>query len=200
MEIPIRAQVLCRDGPGGEATHLIVHPATRRVTRLVVKERRSPHIERLVPFRLVEDASAQQIQLRCSQQELSMMSTFIKTTLVESSSSQLDGGYADLEIIYHHGFRKVKSKNILEDELVMDADTRVRSADGPVGRVDELLVDPANGAITHLRLRKGHMWAPKDVMVPITEVDRMGEQRIYLRMNRDDIEALPATVARRRNL
>ena len=128
------------------------------------------------------------------------MSTFIKTTLVESSPSQFDQGYAGSETIYHHGIHKVKSKNIPEDELVMDADTKVRSADGPVGRIDELLVDPASGSITHLRLRKGYMWAPKEVMVPISEVDRMGDQRIYLRMNRGDIEALPATVARRRYL
>ena len=126
------------------------------------------------------------------------MSTFIKTTLVESSPSPFDQGYAGPETVYHHGFQKVWTKNISEDELAVGADTKVKSADGHVGRIDDLLVDPASGSITHLRLRKGHMWAPKEVMVPITEVDRMGDQRIHLRMNRGDIEALPASAARKR--
>ena len=200
MDIPIEAKVLCTDGPGGKATHVIVHPAKRRVTPLVVKEGRSPRIERLVPFRLVEDASAQQIRLRCSQQELSRLPTFLKTTLVESSPVQFEHGFAGPESICQYGFHRVKTKNIPEDELVMDADTKVRSADGPVGRLGELLVDPVTGSITHLGLRKGHIWAQREVMVPVSEVDRIGDRRVHLRMNQADIEALSATTVRRRLL
>jgi len=199
MEIPIGAKVLCTDGPGGEATHVIVHPATKTVTRLVVKERRSPHVERLVPFRFVKDATGGQIRLRCSQQELSRMQTYLKTSFVEVDYVQYERGFADPLTIYNsHKFGKVKIENITEDELAVDTNTRVESADGRVGRIDELMVDPTSGSITHLRVRKGHMWAPKEVMVPVSEVDRIGGRRIYLRMNRAGIEALPATAARGR--
>jgi hypothetical protein len=54
MKVPIKARVQCTDGPGGEATHVVVHPVTEKVTRLVVSEAKSPHVERLVPFRFVE--------------------------------------------------------------------------------------------------------------------------------------------------
>jgi hypothetical protein len=199
MEIPVKAKVQCTDGPGGEATHVIVHPATKRITRLVVKEGRSPHVERLVPFRFVEDATAAQIRLRCSQQELSKMQTFLRTRFVETSSAYYGRGHADAQTIYTSpNFKKVKQENIPEDELAVDTDTRVRVTDGNVGRIDELMVDPASGSITHLMLRGGHMWAPKEVTVPISEVDRFGERAVYLRMSRAGIEALPAIAAQRR--
>ena len=66
MEIPIKARVQCTDGPGGEATHLVINPATMQVTRLVVKETKAPHVERLVPFKFVEDGDVSAIRLRCS--------------------------------------------------------------------------------------------------------------------------------------
>jgi len=198
MEIPIRAKVLCTDGPGGEATHVIVHPATKKVTRLAVKERRSPHVERLVPFRFVKDATGEQIRLRCSQQELSRMQTYLKTSFVEVDYVQYERGFADPLTIYNsHKFDK-KIENIPEDELAVDTGTRVESADGHVGRIDELMVDPTSGSITHLRLRKGRMWAPKVLTVPVSEVDRIGDRGVCLRMNRAGIEALPATAARGR--
>jgi hypothetical protein len=39
MEIPVRAKVQYADVLGGEATHVIVRPAAKRITCLVVKER-----------------------------------------------------------------------------------------------------------------------------------------------------------------
>ena len=199
MEIPVGAKVQCSDGPGGDATRIIVHPATKRVTRLVVKEQHSPHIQRLVPFRYVEDASGEQIRLRCSSQEPSGMQTYLKTKLVESNVEQYERGYAGAQPVYNrHTYSKVEVQNIPEDELALDAGTKVRSTDGPVGRIEELMVDPASGSITHLRLRKGHMWAPKEVSVPVSEVDRIGDLGVHLRMDRAGIAALPTNAARRR--
>lgn len=184
MEIPVRAKVQCTDGPGGEATHVIVHPTSKRVTRLVVRDARSPHVERLVPFKFVEGATASQISLRCSRQELSRMQAYTRTELVEPSW--------EYDERMPTGATRVKRVNVPEDELTMDADTQVRVTDGKAGRIDELMVDPASGSITHLMLRKGPPWAPKAVTVPVTEVERMDGKAVYLRTNRAAIEALPA--------
>jgi hypothetical protein len=190
MEIPIKAKVQCTDGPAGEATHLIVHPATRRVTRIVVKEVRSPHAERLVPFRLVEGTTVAEIHLRCSRQEVSRMQSFVRTEIVETAWSY--DGQTPTTV------KKVKRLNIAEDELAVDTGTQVRVTDGRAGRVDELLADPASGSITHLMLRKGPVWAPKAVTVPIIEVERMGREAVYLRTNKAAIEALSAAPVPRR--
>ena len=82
MEISIKARVQCADGPGGEATHVIVHPVTKQVTQLVVREAKSPHVERIVPFGFVRETADDKIRLRCSQLELSRMQSFVRTELV----------------------------------------------------------------------------------------------------------------------
>ncbi len=53
MDLPVDARVECTDGHGGRSAHVIVDPRRRRVTHLVVEERRRPHIARLVPIELV---------------------------------------------------------------------------------------------------------------------------------------------------
>jgi len=189
MAIPIKARVQCADGPCGEVTHVIVHPATKKVTRLVVKETKSPHVERLVPLRFVEDTTANEIHLRCSRQELSRMKSFVRTELVKSWSYD---GRMPTET------KKVKHLNIAEDELVMKAGTQVRATDGKVGRIDELMVDPDGGSLTYLVLREGPVWAPKVVTIPIAEVKQMDEKAVYLRTNRAGIETLPTAPGSRR--
>ena len=190
MEIPIRADVECADGPGGEVTHVIVHAATKKVTQIVVKEAKSPHAERVVPFRFVAEATAKEIRLRCSRQELTRMQPFIRIEVVETAWSQ--DGRMPTDV------KKVKRLNIAEDELAMDTGTQVRATDGNVGRMDEVMVDPANGFITHLVMREGHVWAPKEATVPVSEVERLGDKAVYLRKDRAAVAALPAVPARRR--
>jgi len=46
-------------------------------------------------------------------------------------------------------------------------------------------------------LREGHVWAPKEVTIPISEVDRIAEKIVYLKMSRANVEALPAISVRR---
>jgi hypothetical protein len=189
MEIPVKARVQCTDGPGGEATHLVVNPAAMQVTRLVVKETKAPHVERVVPFKFVEDGNADEIRLRCSRQEMAKMRLFVRTEIVETRS--YDGQMPT-------GTKKVKHLNIADGELAVDTHTPVRVTDGKAGHIGELMVDPASGSITHLRLRKGHILARKEVTIPASEVDRIGDRGVHLRMNRAGIEALPATAARSR--
>lgn len=182
MEIPIKARVQCTDGPGGEVTHVIVHPATKRVTRVVVKEARSPHVERVVPFRYVEDAIVDQIRLRCSRQELSKMQTFLRTESIETTLWWHGRGPAE--------FEEVKRENIPDDELAMDANTPVKATDGDAGRIEKLRVDRASGSIIRLTLQEGRPWSPKQVTILRSEIDCFTDRAVYLKINRAAIEAL----------
>ena len=44
-------------------------------------------------------------------------------------------------------------------ELAVRRGAKVEATDGRVGQVDEFLIDPSNGQISHLILREGHLWA-----------------------------------------
>jgi hypothetical protein len=200
MEIPIRARVQCTDGPGGEATHVVVHPVLKKVTRLVVREITAPRVKRIVPFGFIEETAVDEIRLRCSRQELSRMQPFVHTEIVQDTVPHYYRRWAEDAPTAYTGpeFRKVKHPNIPEGELALDHGTRVRVTDGKAGRIDRLVVDPMSRSLTHLVVREGPVWAPKAVPVPIAEVKRMGEKSVYLRTSRAGIEALPAIAARRR--
>ena len=52
MDIPINAEVRCADGPCGRSTYVVIDPASRQITHVVVKEDGFPFAERLVPLDL----------------------------------------------------------------------------------------------------------------------------------------------------
>ncbi len=51
----------------------------------------------------------------------------------------------------------VEYERIPPGELAVRRGARVETTDGHAGRVDEFLVNPADGYITHLVLREGHL-------------------------------------------
>jgi len=69
---------------------------------------------------------------------------------------------------------------------------RVKATDGRVGRVDGFLVEPETGNITHLVLREGHLWDPKDVTIPVSEISYVKEDVIHLKLDKHSIVSLPA--------
>ena len=79
MEFPLGVEAHCSDGRCGRSTHVILNPATERVTHLVVRERRPSRVERLVPVGMVAETSPNQIHLTCSQQELHRLESFAET-------------------------------------------------------------------------------------------------------------------------
>jgi sporulation protein YlmC with PRC-barrel domain len=94
----------------------------------------------------------------------------------------------------------VTAENVPDDSLVVHPGARVEATDGPVGQVDELIVDPKTQQITHIVVRKGpivgqHVLGPMQVVIPIAQVDFAGGNTVYLKLAKKEIEALPATPA-----
>jgi hypothetical protein len=191
--IPLKAKVACSDGHAGESVRVIVDPDARRVTHLVVKERQRPHVERLVPVARVADTTHGGIRLDCTREELAGMDPFVVTEhrTVEMPSSA--GGYATMPV-YTPQTVDVKHERIPEGELALRKGMDVEATDGKVGRIDELLADEASGEITHFVLRQGHLWGQKDLVVPVSVIDHMGQdhsgrERVCLKLDKEAISA-----------
>lgn len=192
MEIPMKAKVQCADGPGGQPTRLIVDPANRRITHLVVKERQPPQAERLVPIRYVTDTTGELIRLRCSRRDLSEMPPLVATEFVWAEMPDIDDGprqSVDVPYVVPK-WVKVRHRSIPRGELGVRRGARVKATDGEVGRVQEFLIDPAEGNITHLVLREGLPWHRDTVTIPITEIDRIEERTVYLSLDKNCVKAL----------
>jgi sporulation protein YlmC with PRC-barrel domain len=200
MDIPINADVRCADALCGRSTCLIVNPRTERVTHLVVEETQFPYSKRLVPIDQVVETTPHLIQLRCTSRDLEQMESFVETEFVETPIPDYMGGsyMAWPYVMPEPMLTPVNHEQIPPGELAIRRGAKVEATDGHVGRVDEFLVDPANGHITHLVLREGHLWSPKEVTIPVSQIDRIEENTVYLKLDKHSIEVLPAIPIRRR--
>ena len=193
-DIPLSARVECAGSTCGRSTHAVINPATQQVTHFVVKEKRRHHTERLVPVCLVAETTSDLISLRCTRDELAAIEPFIETRYVQVKRLRKD--YPHLRWAYPYRNAEewvpVEHERIPAGRLAVRRGIHVQAIDGQVGHVEKLSMDPTSGRITHLVLREGHPWAPQDVTIPITEISRIGERAVYLKLDKHSAEPLPA--------
>lgn len=196
MDIPVSAEVKCADGVCGRLTYVIVDPVTRQVTHVVVKERGFPHTERLVPVELVLESTPHFLRLRCTEAGLAALEPFSETDYIREEIPYFDKTVeAYLMRPYFVPVTTmvpVEHSHVPPGEVAVRRGARVEAIDGRVGQVDEFLVDPQNDHITHLVLREGHWWGQKDVTIPVSQIDRIKEDTVYLKLDKHSIERLPA--------
>ena len=191
---------------------MLIDPVKDYVTNLVVKEDSDPNTEYIVPVEFVTETIADTIRLSCSKAELEKMEPFIITNFIQekvpdrytSAGVGMYGGgafylpYSAPDITV---YEKEEFQQIPPGELSVRRGTRVEASDGYVGKVDEFVVHPKTGHITHLVMREGHLWGKKDVIIPVSDLSPMGnsyEDTIYLKLTKHEIEALPTFPLHRR--
>jgi uncharacterized membrane protein len=75
----------------------------------------------------------------------------------------------------------------------------VAATDGDVGQVDDLIVDPTTGVVTHFVLHKGHLWGQRDVIMPVSAIKRVEEETVYLNLDQETIRAMLAIPTKQRH-
>lgn len=202
MDIPIDVDVLCTDGQFGQTTCVIINPTTRDVTHVVVKSKHIPYPEYLVPLSLIAHTTPEAIDLNCSQAEMETLDKFAEHEFIhvdESAGHYSSDGYVLWPYVLPLDDRFVEliHEQIPNGATALHRGAEVAATDGPVGRVDEFMIEPQSGHITHLVLRHGHLWGKKDVVIPVSTVDEILEETVYLNVNKEDIEAMPTIPIKR---
>jgi sporulation protein YlmC with PRC-barrel domain len=201
MDIPLNVHVHCSDGRCGRSTRVVLNPATEQLTHIVVRERGHSRIERMVPIELVANTAAEVIVLRCTKEEFLSLSSFHSTDFIYTEIPQ----YATdpkLTAIWPY---VVPVKRIIDDtierippgELAVRRGAKVLALDGQVGRVDEFIVGPKSGNITHLCLREGHLWGQVEICVPVSFIDHIEGNIVHLNVDKKTIESMPAVPVNR---
>jgi sporulation protein YlmC with PRC-barrel domain len=209
MEIPLQAQVECTDGVCGRSAYVLIDPVIDQVTHLVVRETSLPNTEYLVPVELLSETIANTIRLRCSKAELEQMDPFIKTEFVDEKLSDRNFGYGGMYGMGSYYYMPyvtpeitvqvpVEHLQIPPGELAVRRGTRIEATDGYVGKVDEFVVNPENGHITHLVMREGHLWGQKDVIIPLSAMGDTRKDTVFLKLDKHQIESLPTFPVHRR--
>lgn len=200
MDIPIDAEVKCTDGVAGRSTYVVLNPVTRRVTHVIVKEGNFPWLERLVPVGMVAETSPDQIRLNCTGEELHGLESFIETEFVPGQYSYEDYDLEEYRLwpyVVPDDTIPVEHERVPHGELAVHRGSHVHATDGAIGRVDEFLIDRETAHITHLVLREGHLWGQKDVLIPVSGIGQIDEDRVYLTLSKKEVAGLPAIPVRR---
>lgn len=204
MDIPVDAKVYCQGEACGRCAYVVINPVLRKVTHLVVRKDGIIPNEWLVPVDWVAETSPDQIRLSCTREELEGAEPFVETELITGRESYSSYDYPSdkyMEFPYVAPGAPIpvplEHRNIPPDELAIRRGAKVEARDGRIGRVDEFMIDPSTGNITHLILTEGHLWGKKDVAIPVSEIDRIEESTVYLKLTKKQVEALPAIPIRR---
>lgn len=201
MKFPLNADVHCSDGLCGRSSHVILNPATEQITHIVVKEKQPSRVERLVPVVLVSQTAAQVILLNCTLKEFSALEPFNQTEFV----------YGDLP---HHATDPsltllwpyaVPAKRIVDErirpippgDLAVRRGARVQATDGRVGQIEEFLVDPESGYITHLCLREGGRRSDRGACIPVSEIAEIKEDVVHLKIDKETVGSMMSIPAKR---
>ena len=190
MDIRLKAHVECLDGRIGRLENIILNPDSGRVKYLVVRENDVANTQRLVPESLVKEASHDTVFLSINKKRFERMKNFIQEEYIPASTML----YMAEKAGWNMGTPAsmfVEHEAVPAGGLVVHKGTGVFATDGRAGRVDEFLVEKKTGRITHLILREGHLWGKKDISVPINQVDRYEDGKVYLKIDKKGVEELP---------
>ena len=197
----------CSAGARGKSTAIIVDPSTEKVTHFVVQMQGSQY---LVPLEAIADSTANHIQLRWSREELAAAAPFEKSVFAGEDlrpyiapgmlGPSVAGPYdADnAYMLQAAAAAYVPVEQIPAGERAIHSGAYVEASDGGVGHVEELLIDPGTGRITHLLLRQGHLWGKRDITIPLDQIDRVEEDIVYLKLSKEAVGELPGVPVRRR--
>jgi uncharacterized membrane protein/sporulation protein YlmC with PRC-barrel domain len=204
IDLPTKAEVHCSDGVAGRSTYVIGNPINHQLTHLVVKSEWPPFHEVLVPVDQVVETTPDLIRLKCTRNDLSMMEPFeyeeyIRTEMPDYLSWPyvLPMGLYPEEVVK---YIPVKRQNIALGEVAVRRGARVEATDGYVGLVDELLINSNNMQVTHLVLLERHIFKNREITIPVSQIDRVYEDTVYLKLDRQGVEQLPTTPIQRWSL
>jgi len=204
------AQVSCKSGSCGKLTRVIIDPISRRLTHLVVEPRHG-ETGRMVPLRLVDHSSPDQIDLACTLQEFDALAPSQETDYLPMDDvyGSYYGGYArgygygydDVRFWPYYGYgglgygygwgpQQVSYESIPSGEVTVRRGDPVHATNGDIGKVAGLVIGTPAGQVTHVLLQEGHLWDKKDVAIPIHSITRVSDV-VQVALTKHEIAQLP---------
>ncbi len=200
----IGSDASCTDGTCGEVSRVVVDPVARAVTHLVVEPKGRKGLGRLVPLDLV-DATEGEIRLRCTVAEFEALDPAEETQFVPGSKGYASygpeqvlswpysslGGSAGVAGDTVSGVSEtVTYDTVPAGEVEVRRGEHVHAADGEIGQVEGLVIDPRDHRVTHVLLQQGHLWGRKEVAIPISAVTGV-DDGIQLNITKHEVQELP---------
>lgn len=195
VNIGIDTAVYCADKFCGYHHSFILNPVTWRVTYLVVKPQNLPptagRVERLVPFSWLAEVSPATIHLNHPLADFAQLSPFTETQYMAADTS--DGGMYEPLLWFPippaiQVSIPIKRQNLPPGEIIVNRHTQIEARNGHIGQFEQFRIMVETGQITHFIFQRGHLWERKNAILPITAVDCIEGETIYLKLNKAEIK------------
>jgi len=207
MELRKGATVVSVDGEEiGSIERVVMDPATREVSHLVVQKGFLISRDRLVPVDTVQQSTEEQVILKKTHEEVEDMPEFEETHYVPLKIESREGKEKKIVTplywyppigtpIDYYGypirpFYKETERHIPEGSIPLKEGARVESADGTrVGNVESVFTDPSTGKATHFLIAKG-IFLKDQKLVPTQWILKVEEDTVKLAVDAPFIETL----------
>ncbi len=213
MEVGIGSTVECVDGDAGKIAAFIVERESMKLVGLVVSKGRIVSEAIVVPMEVVRNLEPNRVYLRLTVRELgeeyhrlkeseyvpladewkppppdSPEELVVTTIPAVGSEPPLVPIQSDLE----HPFILRELTNIPEDAVSLSGETQIVCPEGPVGKLEKIVLDPTTNKATHIVLRL-HIEPYSSKTVPVYLINQLEEDVIFLKARRVFLENLPST-------
>jgi sporulation protein YlmC with PRC-barrel domain len=200
ITLVIGTDVRGTDGLLGEVRSVVVDPAARTVTHLVVEPKGRAGLARLVPLDMV-DLTHDEVELRCTEAEFKDLAP-AEETLAEfvpgydAPVQLLAPGWQDAGGLVAEGstIPRIPEKETISIVPPGEAEERrgdhVHATDGEIGQLRGLRIDPRGGQVTHVLVKEGHLGTRKNVAIPYEMVTGF-DDGIQLAVTKEQVRNLP---------
>ncbi|HKP53954.1 MAG TPA: BON domain-containing protein [Chloroflexia bacterium] len=213
VKVRIGSRVVGPDGDEqiGTVEKVVISPKTREVTHLLVH--RGPlrllHNDVMVPIAAVSAASEATVRLSAPVDMLNRMAGHDERDYITPAAKwEPPGVYKRDDVLFalppaspatalytppplvSRSEGRTEETQTEPEGVVIGTDTKVEAADGPIGSIDRVLLDPDTGRVTHFVVRKGQ-FLTKHVLVPVDWAAEITPERISLAVDREQLAYLP---------
>lgn len=191
LDLALSAPVRATDAPIGHVAHVIIDPEHGRATHLVVRESQLPNTLRLVPEKYIAASGPDGVALSIPRNRVAALREYIQTEYYSPSFFLTLAKREHCNLPLAPSSWTVERPATPEGSVALVGHEPVEATDGPVGRVDGVLAEAHTGRITHLLLRRGHLWGTREVQVPAAMVAAYADGKVRLGIDKAAVGALP---------
>lgn len=199
----IGADVVCQDKTCGKLAQVVVDPYTHRVTDLIVEKGLLFKTDRVLPVSLVERADKHEVRMDVLSDQLAQYPEYREIELEKPAPGwgQSEHYKAENMRCWVGGYNLVCTEPVVPrvrqwiqmgipgQLAAIGRGTPVWNAQGSIGQVDHVLVEPEQGEITYLVLRRGLI--PDYPVLPASMLEDINEERVLVQISEEELKELP---------
>jgi hypothetical protein len=203
LDFNIGSEVHCKDRSCGKLLKVVVDPDVEKITDLIVRDGLLLKTDRVVPAALVERATEEEIHLLINSDQLESYPQYREDEVEvpkpdwEREQVRRAEEAKRYSTIYGVAYREKLMPTVAytihtgvrSDRVVVERGVPVKSSQTTVGELDHILVDIVHLQVTHLIVNPGLF--SHSLVMPVSMVDRVSEDGIYVQATEEELTLLP---------